>query len=487
MLIQLYKVLRRLSKARSNGSGYEPANFCGIISPSVASRTERGAHGCAQCCKESAGRRSRSTGPASAASNGAGWSCSGSPRATPTQDAGWMADKVLNLRGFEDDAGKMNRSVLDIRGGILVVSQFTLLGDCRAGRRPSFTEAAEPVLAERLYLHCASVLARSGLEVATGVFRAMMKVELVNDGPVTLLLDSRSRKDDDDVLNFIGNHRRSDSCSAVIEVTLPWKQPRVDHLCSWAWMSGPRAFGRPWSICTAEPSPLASRRSRPPIPGRRGPSSSRSSGGRRPTRPCGSRWPRGASTPSKYRASASTARPAPSWPATLLANRCALPCSGWISAAFREADVISDTGDPILRYVSGRVSPEWMLPKALWLKRQRARGLRTRRPGRRVHRLDDVSTDRRVDALAQSRRGQMELRAAGRRLAGRAPERGRADRPAREVARADRPAGQGRGALERAGGPRAGTAGREFRSLKEGSTPTWACSAWGRRRTATWL
>jgi len=111
-------------------------------------------------------------------------------------DAGWMADKVLNLRGFEDDAGKMNRSVLDLRGGILVVSQFTLLGDCRTGRRPSFTAAAEPVLAERLYLDCAALLARSGLHVATGVFRAMMKVELVNDGPVTLLLDSRSGKDE---------------------------------------------------------------------------------------------------------------------------------------------------------------------------------------------------------------------------------------------------------------------------------------------------
>jgi len=111
------------------------------------------------------------------------------------EDAVWVADKVLNLRGFEDDAGKMNLSVLDIRGGILVVSQFTLLGDCRTGRRPSFTAAAEPSLAERLYLDCAALLARSGLPVATGVFRAKMKVELVNDGPVTLLLDSRSRTD----------------------------------------------------------------------------------------------------------------------------------------------------------------------------------------------------------------------------------------------------------------------------------------------------
>ncbi|MFI5457725.1 MAG: D-aminoacyl-tRNA deacylase [Isosphaerales bacterium] len=106
-------------------------------------------------------------------------------------DAGWMAGKVLNLRGFEDDAGKMNLSVVDIRGGILIVSQFTLLGDCRTGRRPSFTAAADPSLAERLYLDCSVILAASGLHVATGVFRAMMKVELVNDGPVTFLLDSR--------------------------------------------------------------------------------------------------------------------------------------------------------------------------------------------------------------------------------------------------------------------------------------------------------
>ncbi|HKI20765.1 MAG TPA: D-aminoacyl-tRNA deacylase [Isosphaeraceae bacterium] len=106
------------------------------------------------------------------------------------EDVAWTTDKVLNLRGFEDDAGKMNRSVMDIQGGILVVSQFTLLADCRSGRRPSFTAAAEPILAERLYLLCAERLAGLGLKVATGVFRAMMKVELVNDGPVTFVLDS---------------------------------------------------------------------------------------------------------------------------------------------------------------------------------------------------------------------------------------------------------------------------------------------------------
>jgi D-aminoacyl-tRNA deacylase len=108
-------------------------------------------------------------------------------------DAAWLADKLLGLRVFEDDEGKMNRSVVDVRGGILVVSQFTLLGDCRTGRRPSFTDAAAPEDAERLYQKFTSLLAASGLEIGTGVFRAMMKVSLINDGPVTLLLDSRKQ------------------------------------------------------------------------------------------------------------------------------------------------------------------------------------------------------------------------------------------------------------------------------------------------------
>ena len=86
-------------------------------------------------------------------------------------DVEWMADKILNLRGFEDDAGKMNRSVIEVAGGLLVVSQFTLLGDCRTGRRPSFVEAAHPGLAEELYLSVAGRLAASQLDVATGVFR----------------------------------------------------------------------------------------------------------------------------------------------------------------------------------------------------------------------------------------------------------------------------------------------------------------------------
>jgi D-aminoacyl-tRNA deacylase len=117
----------------------------------------------------------------------------GVARGDAESDAAWLADKLLGLRVFEDDEGKMNRSVADVRGGILVVSQFTLLADCRTGRRPSFTDAAAPADAERLYQRFTSLLAASGLDVATGVFRAMMKVSLVNDGPVTLLLDSRKQ------------------------------------------------------------------------------------------------------------------------------------------------------------------------------------------------------------------------------------------------------------------------------------------------------
>ena len=109
------------------------------------------------------------------------------------RDAEYLADKVLNLRVFPDDEGQMNRSVLDVGGGILVVSQFTLLGDVRKGRRPSYADAAPPEEADRLYEHFVERLRPSGLEVATGVFRAMMDVALVNQGPVTILLDSRKQ------------------------------------------------------------------------------------------------------------------------------------------------------------------------------------------------------------------------------------------------------------------------------------------------------
>ena len=106
-------------------------------------------------------------------------------------DADLLADKVVNLRIFPDQAGQMNRSVLDTGGGVLVVSQFTLLGDARKGRRPSYLEAAPPEEANRLYGYFAAKLRESGLQVAEGVFRAMMEVAMVNQGPVTILLDSR--------------------------------------------------------------------------------------------------------------------------------------------------------------------------------------------------------------------------------------------------------------------------------------------------------
>jgi D-tyrosyl-tRNA(Tyr) deacylase len=107
------------------------------------------------------------------------------------EDARWLADKVVDLRIFEDDQGKMNRSVLDVRGAVLAVSQFTLFGDARKGTRPGFIDAARPELAQPLYASfCEQVRAR-GLQVAEGVFRATMQVRIVNEGPVTLLLDSK--------------------------------------------------------------------------------------------------------------------------------------------------------------------------------------------------------------------------------------------------------------------------------------------------------
>ncbi|HZL90063.1 MAG TPA: D-aminoacyl-tRNA deacylase [Pirellulaceae bacterium] len=107
-------------------------------------------------------------------------------------DARQLADKTVDLRIFDDPQGKMNLSLADVHGSLLVVSQFTLLGDCRKGRRPSFIHAAPPELAEKLYETFVAAAGVRGIPVATGKFRAMMDVELVNDGPVTLILESRS-------------------------------------------------------------------------------------------------------------------------------------------------------------------------------------------------------------------------------------------------------------------------------------------------------
>ncbi len=110
------------------------------------------------------------------------------------KDADFLLDKLIHLRIFEDGEGKMNLSLLDISGELLVVSQFTLLADCRKGRRPSFTDAAEPEVATKLYEYMLSKAREKVTKVGQGRFQAMMKVGLVNDGPVTILLDSRRQE-----------------------------------------------------------------------------------------------------------------------------------------------------------------------------------------------------------------------------------------------------------------------------------------------------
>ncbi|MEK0314464.1 D-aminoacyl-tRNA deacylase [Cohnella sp. 56] len=107
------------------------------------------------------------------------------------RDAVWMADKIAGLRIFEDENGKMNLSIKEIGGAILSVSQFTLFGDCRKGRRPNFMGAARPEAAAALYDRFNGLLREAGLAVETGVFGAMMDVSLTNDGPVTLILDTK--------------------------------------------------------------------------------------------------------------------------------------------------------------------------------------------------------------------------------------------------------------------------------------------------------
>jgi D-tyrosyl-tRNA(Tyr) deacylase len=106
-------------------------------------------------------------------------------------DADFLAEKIINLRIFDDDDGKMNRSLSDVSGSLLVVSQFTLYADARRGRRPSYIEAAPPEIANKLYEYFVAVARRSVVNVATGTFQAMMDVSLVNSGPVTILLDSK--------------------------------------------------------------------------------------------------------------------------------------------------------------------------------------------------------------------------------------------------------------------------------------------------------
>ena len=116
----------------------------------------------------------------------------GVARGDTAQDADYLANKIVNLRIFEDPGGKMNRSLLETGGELLAVSQFTLLADCRKGRRPSFIEAADPEKATELYERFVNTVREKGVGIQTGRFRAMMEIALVNDGPVTIIIESQS-------------------------------------------------------------------------------------------------------------------------------------------------------------------------------------------------------------------------------------------------------------------------------------------------------
>jgi D-tyrosyl-tRNA(Tyr) deacylase len=119
----------------------------------------------------------------------------GAGKSDSPADADFLAEKIVSLRIFADQAGKMNRGILDVGGALLVVSQFTLYGDCRKGRRPSFDSAAPAEQARALYEHFLAAARRTGVQVETGIFQADMAVSLTNDGPVTLILESRQSED----------------------------------------------------------------------------------------------------------------------------------------------------------------------------------------------------------------------------------------------------------------------------------------------------
>jgi D-tyrosyl-tRNA(Tyr) deacylase len=119
----------------------------------------------------------------------------GVTHADTESDAEWIVNKIIGMRIFEDSEGKLNRSLIDVEGSVLLISQFTLYGDCRKGRRPSFVKAARPEMANVLYEHCRDLFIKKGVHVETGKFQSYMQVSINNDGPVTLVIDSPGSED----------------------------------------------------------------------------------------------------------------------------------------------------------------------------------------------------------------------------------------------------------------------------------------------------
>ena len=365
------------------------------------------------------------------------------------EDAIWMAEKVLNLRGFEDDAGKMNRSVLDVRGGFSWSASSRCWATAAAAGGPVLPMRPTRPRPRNSIFSAPSGWRSSGLEVATGVFRAMMQVSLVNEGPVTFVLESRSRPRNEMhrprlisglslLFREVASHRQADSSTTALAGPGrgdPEPACRADRCARPNGVVRGRADRDDLS-----PAGLGRATAAGLVVGRRR-GCQAGAGSRR-------RRPRIASP-----ASAWTARPAPSWPVTRPVSPTGRHCSGWINAPSVRppSSATRATRSCATSRAGSRRSGCCRRPSGssgMNLSSYDRAG-----PDCRVHGLDDVSTDRRMDAVAEPRRREMELRASGRRLAARTLEKCRAGRPPVQVAHAHCAARQGRCAAERAPRP----------------------------------